>query len=200
MSKHFDIEDPAEVDKWTRYYYHIDDDERTDAYLVRNGFTKETSFGYIKRMNMALAWIEPQLTANTRPIFDEMKLLMSEYHARFHTTSPLGEFVAPEPETVQLESAKALNEKIEMLFNQAKTIHRLQPTLDAQEKYKQAQSERASKPRKLTERENERVAKHYWESKENGEGYGVVKALAAKYDVSETTIHNIVKKHKPKVN
>jgi hypothetical protein len=196
MSNHYDPEDPAEMDKWTRYYYHIDN-ESTDAYLVRNGFSADTPKGFVKRMNMALAWMESQITVHTRTIVDEIRAITDEYE---RVTSPIQPFQAgqlslPAPPT---EAATLQREKAEFLFEQAKAMHRLQPALDAQEKYKQAQSDRASKPRKLTENECQRIAKHYWDSKREGTSYGIVKMLAASYDVSETTIHTITKKYRPK--
>jgi len=63
--------------------------------------------------------------------------------------------------------------------------------------HSKAQSQRASMPRKLTEREYEQIRKYYWDSKRDGTSYGVVKQLAARFDVSPTTIQNIVKKDKP---
>lgn len=197
MSKQYDPEDPAEMDRWTREYYKIKKEEATDAYLVRTGVTADTPTGWVKRMNMALAWLWPQLTPRTQPLYDEIRTIVEEYHQKTSLIRPWVEgqkFVARE-EPNELDAAKC--EKAMFLFDQAKQLHRVEVTLAAQEAFKQAQSARASKPRKLSEAACERIAKRYWESKANGTGYGIAKALAAEYDVSATTIHATARKYKP---
>lgn len=84
-----------------------------------------------------------------------------------------------------------------LLFEQIKQLHRVEATLAAQEAFKQAQSARASKPRKLEESECKRIAKVYWENKANGTIYGIAKDLAREFKVSRTTIHATAKKYKP---
>jgi len=197
MSKQYDPEDPVEMEKWTREYYKIGKNESTDAYLVRTGVTADTPTGWVKRMNMALAWLWPQLTPRTQPLYDEIRTIVEEYHQKTSLIRPWVEgqkFVTKE-EPNELDAAKC--EKAMFLFDQAKQLHRVEVTLAAQEAFKQAQSARASKPRKLSEAACERIAKRYWESKANGTGYGIAKALAAEYDVSATTIHATARKYKP---
>ena len=60
-----------------------------------------------------------------------------------------------------------------------------------------SQRERASKPRKLDEDQSRRIAKAYWEMNDGRAIYGSVKALATRFDVSETTIRSVAKKYKP---
>lgn len=196
MTKQYDPEDPAEMDAWIRDYYKIKD-EATDAYLVRTGVSADTPQGFVKRMNMALAWLWPQLTPRTRPLYDEIRTIVEEYHQK---TSPIRPYEEGKPlsraqEPTEVDAAKC--EKAMFLFEQAKQLHRVEATLAAQAAFKQAQSERASKPRKLEENECKRIAKVYWESKANGTGYGIAKMLAAEFKVSTTTIHTTAKKYKP---
>ncbi|WP_305822583.1 hypothetical protein [Massilia brevitalea] len=209
MTTEISRDDPSEIDKWTRDYYRIQD-ESTDAFLIRNGFLDDTPAGLVKRLYMGLAWIEPQVTAHTRPLIDEIKSILARYEqGRLVETAehwqpgktlhlPLHEspacVVLPPPltevDTLQLK-------KGETLFEQARTLHRLQPTLDAQQQFKEAQSKKASIPRKLSEAACVNIAKHYWDSKRDGTAYGVVKMLANRYEVSTTTINAVVRKYKP---
>lgn len=197
MRKQYDPEDPAEMDKWTREYYKINKDEATDAYLVRTGVTANTPTGWVKRMNMALAWLWPQLTPRTQPLYDEICTIVEDFLPKtWLPRIPVeGKNYIPIDEPSELDLAKC--EKAMLLFEQTKQLHRAEATLASQEAFKKAQSARASKPRKLSEAACKRIAKRYWECKANGTGYGIAKALAAEYDVSPTTIHATARKYKP---
>lgn len=198
MSQQYDPEDPAEMDKWIRAYYNIKD-ESTDAFLVRNGITADTPHGFVKRMRMALAWLLPQLTARTRPMYDEIKTIIDEFDKK---TSYIRTYEPGKPIELSQEpneADKAACDKAVFLFEQAKSLHRVEATLAAQDAFKQSQSARASKPRKveLDEETRKRIAKRYWTSKQEGTAYGFVKELARQHDVTTTTIQTIVKKYKP---
>jgi hypothetical protein len=65
-------------------------------------------------------------------------------------------------------------------------------SMAAQARYSEAQSNRASKPRKLSEAVRHQIVKRYKELVANGGAYGARKLLAGKYNVSETTIGNIL--------
>jgi hypothetical protein len=66
-------------------------------------------------------------------------------------------------------------------------------------KHSNAQSERASKPRKFDSvQQYERIAKRYWDAKQQGTGYGFTKALADEFGVTAQAIRNIVNPRKPK--
>lgn len=198
MSKQYDPEDPAEMDKWTRAYFKIKNDEATDAYLVRTGVTADTPDGFAKRMNMALAWLWPHLTLRTQPLYDQIREIVEGYHQKFSLIARFyepGQKYVPRTEPTELDGAKC--EKAMLLFEQAKELRRMDVSVAAQEAFRQAQSARASKPRKLSEAACERIAKRYCESKTNGTGYGIAKALAAEYDVSATTIHATARTYKP---
>jgi len=197
MSKQYDPEDPVEMDKWTRAYFKIKDGEATDAYLVRTGVTKDSPDGFVKRMNMALAWLWPHLTPRTQLLYDQIREIVEEYSRKFSIIRHYepGQQYIPRTEPTELDAAKC--EKAMLLFEQAKELRRVDATLAAQEAFKQAQSARASKPRKLDEAACQRIAKRYWDSKANGTGYGIAKAMAAEYDVSATTIHATARKYKP---
>jgi hypothetical protein len=56
------------------------------------------------------------------------------------------------------------------------------------------QSDRAKKCRKLSEENKRTIVTIYRQHEKEGSAYGVVKALARKYDVSDTTIKTIVDK------
>ena len=198
MSKQYDPEDPVEMDKWTRAYFKIKDGEATNAYLVRTGVTKDSPDGFVKRMNMALAWIWPHLTPRTQPLYDQIREIVEEYNRKFSSVIRFlepGQKFVPISEPTELDAAKC--EKAMLLFEQAKELRRVDATLAAQEAFKQAQSARASKRRKLDEAACQRIAKRYWASKADGTSYGIAKALAAEYDVSTTTIHATARKYKP---
>lgn len=82
MSKQYDPEDPAEMHKWTRAYLKIKSDEATDVYLIRTGVTADTPKGWVKRMNITLAWLWPQLTPRTQPLYDEIRTIVEDYHQK----------------------------------------------------------------------------------------------------------------------
>jgi hypothetical protein len=197
VSKDYGVESPSAMDAWTRTYFKITDGETTDAYLIRTGVTADTPSGFVKRMNMALAWLWPQLTPRTRPLYDEIRGIVEDYHNK---TTNFRTFIEGQPLSLSAEPTESDASKCEkamFLFEQAKELHRVEATLAAQEAFKQSQSARASKPRKLNEDECKRIARVYWESKREGTGYGVAKMLAAEYGVSATTIHTTANKYKP---
>lgn len=197
MSKDHEVESASAMDTWTRTYFKIATGEATDAYLIRTGVTADTPSGFVKRMNMALAWLWPQLTPRTRPLYDEIRGIVEDYHRK---TTTIRSYVEGPPFQLAAEPTEADSikcEKAMLLFEQAKELHRVEATLAAQEAYKQSQRIRASKPRKLTESDCKRIAKVYWESKADGTGYGVAKMLAAEYGVSATTIHTTAKRYRP---
>jgi transposase len=94
----------------------------------------------------------------------------------------------------------AKRDQIVVLLKETCLLHHMEPALAAQEAqtaYKHAQSTRASQPRKLDEHQRKRIANRYWEAKQNGTAYGIVKALAREYEVSSNTIQTAVNKYKP---
>lgn len=208
MTKQQDPDDPVEMDKWIRSHFNIKDSETTDGYLLRMGVLADTPDGQAARLRMAYAWIEPQATAQSRPLIEQMKSILDTYtQSREVVVEPawrLGQPLAlplqhkpvalppppSEADTVRLEQGR-------ILFEQAKELHRLQPAIQAQERLSKAQSERASKLRAKDEDVAERIAKAYWDSKRNGTSYGIVKRLANDYNVSPTTIHSYARKYRP---
>ncbi|MDQ1817458.1 hypothetical protein RBA41_29550 [Massilia sp. CCM 9210] len=204
MAKHRDLEDPLEFETFARVYFNISD-ETVDAYLFRNGITEDTALGILERLKMALAWIELEATSHSQSVIDTMKSLVAAHEIAspplgFITTVPISgrrEITQFQTEEEQYAAAKAVEARFQQLFEQAINLHRLQPSLDASEKYRKEQSARASTPRKLTEAECRRIARQYCDSKADGTSWGVVKRLANQYKVSATTIHNVVKKYDP---
>lgn len=65
-------------------------------------------------------------------------------------------------------------------------------------KQSKAQSDRASKPRKESTQNWERIARRYLELKQSGYGYGLVAHLANEYGVTSQTVRNLAKKYKEK--
>lgn len=63
-------------------------------------------------------------------------------------------------------------------------------------KQSQAQSERASKPRKDGTQNWERIARRYLELKESGGGYGLIGHLADEYGITSQTVRNLARKYK----
>lgn len=197
MTRQHDPEDPAQMDMWVREYYKIPSGEATDAYLIRKGISADTPTGFVSRMKMALAWLWPQLTPRTRPLYDEIFTIVDEYELK---TSRVLTWVEGQPlprrqEPSAVDTAKC--EKALFLFEQAKELHRIDATLNAQAAFKQAQSARASKPRKLSEAQTQRIAKVYWDAKQEGGRRGVVKELAREFSVSVTRVQAIAKKFNP---
>jgi len=207
MSQQRDPEDPIEMDKWIRTYYGIENED-TDAFLVRKGFLADTPEALAKRLQMAYAWIDPQATPQTRPIIDQIKAILDDFERKTAvdippTWQPSQPLVMPQrdvpinlpPSLTEVDTLQL--EKGQMLFEQAKALHRVHPVAQAQEKYRQAQSERATKPRKLDEAQCKRIAQLYWASHEAGSVYGVAKKLAGMYDVTPATIRATANKYKP---
>jgi hypothetical protein len=62
--------------------------------------------------------------------------------------------------------------------------------------YGKSQSKAASAPRKLTIEQQKSIAKEYWRRVKDGEQYGAVKDLSARFDVSTETIRTTAKKYK----
>lgn len=199
MSNKSDPEDSIERDKWIRDYYGIKN-EATDAYLVRNGISADTPQGLVKRLNMALAWLWPQLTPRTRPIYEEIQAIVQQLHQKTSLIRPYeeGKPLSMAMELTELDTAKT--ERVIFLFEHIKELHRVEANLAAQEAFKRSQRARASKPRKLEEVECERIAKAYWHNKVHGGVYGIVKDLARQFNVSPSTIQATVKKYKPSID
>lgn len=67
-------------------------------------------------------------------------------------------------------------------------------------RYLNSQSEKASKRRKISEKQEQRIAQVYWNNKANGTFRGTVKQLAGDLGVSRTTIKEIADRHRPQEN
>jgi Mg2+ and Co2+ transporter CorA len=156
--------------------------ETTYAFLARRARTDDST-DFVSNMYQALYWLLPQLTERTRPLYDEMITLLDALDDTLHEMS---------------EDKLLYNkEQVMHLFEQANSLIRYEPTLAAQEAFNQAQSARASKPRKLSEEQTLRIAKVYWEAKREGGRRGVVKELAREFGVSVTRVQAIAKKLNP---
>lgn len=156
--------------------------ETTYAFLARRARTDDST-DFVSNMYQALYWLLPQLTERTRPLYDEMITLLD---ALDDTLDEMSE-----------DELLYNKEQVMHLFEQANSLIRYEPTLAAQEAFNQAQSARASKLRATDEKVARRIAKAYSDSKRNGTSYGMVKRLAREYNVSQTTIHNYIRKYAP---
>jgi hypothetical protein len=216
MSQNYDSEDAAEMDKWIRAYYNIKDGDETEAYLMGAGILEDTPDGLLARLRMAYAWIEPQATPQTRPIIDQIKAVVEEFKGRgsgVHIVyvdqsqepkwKPDQPIIMPQrsaPVAILpplMEADRPQLEKGQLLFEQAKALHQLQPVLQAQDKYRQAQRDRATNSGKLDEVQRKRIAERYWQSYKDGSTYGVPKLLAREYGVTPATIRACANKYKP---
>jgi len=217
MKKHPNPDNPTEMDEWMRNHFRIRDHVSTEEFLAGWGYFADSPAGVAKRLEVSLAWIEPVSTDLMKPILHEIRAILSTYNQRQHTRTgqqpdwqprwqPGDPLVMPLPRPpVQVQhglnemEARQL-EQGRLLFEQAMVLHRQQPAVIALEKQRAAQSERASKPRKLTEEQAQRIANLYWEAKRQGGRRGIVKELASTFDVTPTTIQNVAKKYQPKEN
>ena len=138
---------------------------------------------FASNMHQALYWMLPQVTSRTRPLFDEMMALLDALDESYADMTDDELFYK--------------REQILHLFEQANSLIRYEPTLAAQEAFNQAQSARASKLRATNEDVARRIAKAYSDSKRDGTSYGMVKRLAREYNVTQTTIHNYIRKYSP---
>lgn len=181
MKKNHNRLDPDGRGARTRQILNIPEEVTTSDYLVNNGFSSRTPQGWIKSGRLSLAVIEQEVIYETRHLVIEIGRLIDNYEIAL-TTGKL-----TEADTIQKEKAQLIWEKVDL-------IHRAVPALHAQREHQKLQTARASKPRKLTEAQHARIARQYLEGKENGEGYGLTKALASHYNVSTTTIRNIINK------
>lgn len=156
--------------------------ETTYAFLMRRARTDDRT-DFVFNMHRALYWMLPQLTERTHPLYDEMIALLDA----------LSDALADMTD----DELSYKKEQVLHLFEQANSLIRYEPTLAAQEAFNQAQSARASKPRKLSEEQTLRIAKVYWDAKREGGRRGVVKELAREFGVSVTRVQAIAKKLTP---
>jgi hypothetical protein len=205
MSKRFDPDDMVAMDKWLRTYYKIPAHESTEDFLAARLILSNLPYGRATRLAIGLAWIEPHAPEGARSIIADIKAILADFERK--TTVQQDEMAVPgvivmpqrppklPPRLTEVDELEL--EKGELLIEQAKTLCKLQPAVDAQERLKQAQKERASKHRKLTEEQAKRAAKAYHDIKEGRAAYGGVKELAREYGVSEATIRAAAKRYPP---
>lgn len=156
--------------------------ETTYAFLARRARTEDSMY-FASNMHQALYWMLPQVTSRTRPLFDEMMALLDALDESYADMTDDELFYK--------------REQILHLFEQGNSLIRYEPTLAAQEAFNQAQSARASKPRKLSEAQTQRIAKVYWDTKQEGGRRGLVKELASEFGVSATRVQAIARKFNP---
>jgi len=171
------------IDREFREMYGLTN-ESTFAFLLRSART-DRSESFVSNMYRALSWLLPRMTLRTRPIFDEITLLLDELDE-------------PASDDSMNELAITMKqEEVLRLFGQANSLNELEPLLAAQEAFKQSQSARAAKPRASEEVIAKRIATAYWTDHNGRAVRGRVKELAAEYEVSEGTVRNYAKRYKP---
>ncbi|MRW85668.1 hypothetical protein GJ698_16430 [Pseudoduganella sp. FT26W] len=203
MSKLATQEHFIEVDRSVRTRLALAN-ESTYSYLVRITamFKNPKEFGM--HMRTVKEWLEPQLTDRTRPLYDEMTTLLTRIEKeRPRNRSWHPPLTVRVPKSVTRDAAArytAQRERIMVLFEQANISHQMEPFVAAQEKYKKAQSKRASEQSTLSERQQSNIVKLYTDRASTGSVYGYVKELANEFKVSPTAIHAVLRKHdvKPK--
>jgi hypothetical protein len=169
--------------------------------MLEIAISAKTPRMFVTSMRTVVAISKMQAYARTRLLYIQMEALLD----KIAKEAPRDRVWHP---PMAIRSSKAavradhvrymtMREQVLALFEETKFLQRSEPILAAQDSLKQAQSARASKPRKLQEHECNRIAKIYWQTKASDTGYGIVKELAREYEVSTTTIHNTVKKYKP---
>jgi hypothetical protein len=156
--------------------------ETTYAFFTRRARTDDST-DFVSNMHQALYWLLPQLTERTRALHDEMMMILESLE---NTLAEMSE-----------DELLYSKEHVMHLFEQANSLIRYEPTLAAQEAFNQAQSARASKPRKLSEEQTLRIAKVYWEAKREGGRRGIVKELASDFGISVTSVQAIARKFNP---
>jgi hypothetical protein len=196
-------DDATAIDESIRSFYKLTT-ESTYSFLVRRANEANTPMDFVGRMRMVTGWLRPRLTSRTRPMYDEIIALLDAIRAYVRVSSnrvwhpPLTVRVSKTAAKAEREARyTAKRDRIMLLFEQADSTHRLAPHLAAQESLRQAQSARASKPRKFDEDKAKRAAKAYHDIKEGRAAYGGVKELAREYGVSEATIRAAAKRYPP---
>lgn len=154
-------------------------------YMVDHGYTRHTPHGRVKIHSLALRLIESQVKPHTQRFFDELKAIFDEYEISVANDSVT--------EVLEIKLQKA-----QVMYEYMRLVHVAVPAFKELSKFRRAQQTRATKPRKLDEEKEARIFRQYTEGSTNGQLYGLVKRLAGQYDVSSTTIQNVVKKHKNK--
>jgi hypothetical protein len=144
---------------------------------------------------MAVKWLIPYMKFNDKSHCDY--IIACEEYSDLITTNArqLDDRISAE----EAEMILNLQRKIANTFQQIWTSTVTEQLTVMAINQSKAQSERASKPRKFDSvQEWDRIAKLYWDAKENGTGYGFTKFLAGEYEVSEQAIRNIANQRKPK--
>lgn len=194
-------DDADDVDQRIRSIFRITTGS-TYAALVKRATEADTPLDFARLMEQACAWLWPRLTTRTRPLYAEIGTLLEGIRAYVRVSSNR---VWHPPLTIRVSKTAqkaerairytAKRERVMQLFEQADAAHRLEPLLVAQDAFNQAQSARASKPRKFDEDKAKRAARAYHEIKEGRAAYGGVKELAREYGVSEATIRAAAKRY-----
>lgn len=151
----------------------------------------EQFFGCIQS---ALTWLEPYLDEEN--IMHEALVRYCASYARILYIDPADQ-TNENDEEVDWPRLVMRQRQIVTVFDQVRSAIISAEALAQANNHSKTQSERASKPRKLTEEQHARIASVYWEAKTGGTGYGIGKRLAADFGVSPTTIQTIARKHRP---
>jgi hypothetical protein len=166
---------------------------------IRNPFDDFPSDGtpmlFLERMELAVALLEPHRDESN--IDYQMLLGNCKYYSRMMSDPAL----QPHDEEslhVALKEVVRRQQLIVHFFNKIRgSVLAAQAVAQAKSQSK-TQSERASKPRAFeNEDQAKRAAKAYHDIKADRAAYGGVKALAARYNVTEATIRAVAKRYPP---
>ncbi|QOL49754.1 hypothetical protein [Massilia litorea] len=162
-----------------------------------NGFPADgTPVQFFECVQRALTWLEPYLNDNDINHATLVAYCRSYANLVFCDGEQQA-YDSQESLNAALKQVVVKQQQIVTVFSGVRNSILSAQALAQVESHSKTQSERASKPRKLEESDCRRIAKRYWDSKADGTSYGIVKALAAEYDVSPTTIHATAKKYNP---
>lgn len=151
-----------------------------------------TPLVFYERMVLAMDWMQPRLVPGDYK--HDLFVAYCNAYTRLMETFPFGD---------EAQIPGALQKLVVKQHLIVSTFHQIRGSVIASNAIasvaaqSQAQSARASKPRKLSEEQTLRIAKVYWEAKREGGRRGIVKELAREFGVSVTRVQAIAKKLAP---
>jgi hypothetical protein len=147
---------------------------------------------FLDRMNLAFDWIEPYLTPGN--VQQDLFLAYCQGYERLMNEFPFGDETKI-PDAIQQLIMK--QQLVVSTFHKSRDAIMASKAIERVADQDKAQSTRASKLRSIDETDARQIAKRYYDAKQKGSVYGVVKELAARYGVTEKTIKSATDRYKP---
>ena len=151
-----------------------------------------TPLVFYERMVLAMDWMQPRLVPGDYK--HDLLVAYCNAYTRLMETFPFDD---------ETQIPEVLRQLVMKQHQVVSTFHQIRGSVIASDAIasvatqSQAQSARASKLRATSEDVARRIAKAYSDSKRDGTSYGMVKRLAREYNVTQTTIHNYIRKYAP---